>query len=202
MYLVYTVVKSALAQQEVISLLPHKQQFKDYYVTRSKKDKERIDSFFECCGVKRFKRFEVIMAVAKPYHDAYMLLSSRPCPMSAYPLAVRAVYNEFHDALFGCSGKFDRVMGEGCAIEVYNAIKGRFNFTAQEIPGKKLGFLDEYQLWCLICDPYYCYWRQTFKLERSVKVLAKQMIEHFVPRLEERSVIKQQELLQEFMVSS
>ena len=55
---------------------------------------------------------------------------------------------------------------------------------------------------CLICDPYYYYWRPTFKLERSVKLLAKKMVEHFVPRLEERSVIKQQELLKEFMVSS
>ena len=55
MYLVYTVVKSALAQQEVISLLPHKEQFKDYYVTRPRKDKERIDSFFDSCGVKRFQ---------------------------------------------------------------------------------------------------------------------------------------------------
>ena len=202
MYLVYTVVKSALAQQEVISLLPHKEQFKDYYQTRTKKDKDRIDSFFDSCDVQRFRRLELIMAVAKPFHDTYMLLSSRDCPMSAYPLAVRALYNEFHDALFGCSGKFDRIMGAGCAIEVFNAIKERFNFTAEEIPGRKVGFLDKYQLMCLICDPYYYYWRPTFKLERSVKLLAKKMVEHFVPRLEERSVIKQQELLKEFMVSS
>ena len=47
MYLVYTVVKSALAQQEVISLLPHKQQFKDYYPTRQRKDKEPINFFFD-----------------------------------------------------------------------------------------------------------------------------------------------------------
>ena len=117
MYLVYIVVRSALARQEVISLQPHKQQFKDYYLTRSRKDKERIDSFFECCGVKRFKRFEVIMAVAKPYQDAYMLLSSRPCPMSAYPLAVRALYNEFHDALFGGDGEFDDTFGAGCCLD-------------------------------------------------------------------------------------
>ena len=54
MYLVYTVVKSALAQQEVISLLPHKEQFKDYYQTRTKKDKDRIDSVFDSCDVQRF----------------------------------------------------------------------------------------------------------------------------------------------------
>ena len=83
MYLVYTVVKSALAQQEVISLLPHKEQFKDYYQTRTKKDKDRIDSFFDSCDVQRFRRLELIMAVAKPFHDTYMLLSSRDCPMSA-----------------------------------------------------------------------------------------------------------------------
>ena len=61
MYLVYTVVKSALTQQEVISLLPHKQQLKDYYLTRQRKDKERINSFFYSCDLKRFRRFELIM---------------------------------------------------------------------------------------------------------------------------------------------
>ena len=63
-------------------------------------------------------------------------------------------------------------------------------------------FLDEYQLMCLICDPYYCCWRSTFKLERSVKVIAQKMVEHFVPRLEERSMLKRKNLLQEFTVSS
>ena len=142
MYLVFTVVKSALAQQEVISLLPHKEQFKDYYLTRTVKDKDRIDSFFGSCDVKRFQRFELIMAVAKPFHDTYKLLSSRDCPMSAYPLAVGALHNEFYHALFGREGEFDRIMGEGCAIEVYNSIKDRFNFTGEEIPGRKVGFLD------------------------------------------------------------
>ena len=202
MYLVYTVVKSALAQQEVISLLPHEEQFKDYYQTRTKKDKDRIDSFFDSCDVQRFRRLELIMAVAKPFHNTYMLLSSRDCPMSAYPLVVRALYNKFHDALFGGDGEFDNTFGAGCALEVFNAIKDRFNFTGEEILCRKVGFLDEYQLMCLICDPYYCCWRSTFKLERSVKVIAQKMVEHFVPRLEERSMLKRKNLLQEFTVSS
>ena len=59
---------------------------------------------------------------------------------------------------------------------------------------------------CLICDPYYCRWHSTFKLERSVKVLAQKMVEYFIPHLEERFMFKRKNLLPtevygEFIVS-
>ena len=64
--------------------------------------------------------------------------------MSAYPLAVCALYNKIHDALFGGDEEFDDMFGAVCALEVFNAIKHQFNFTGEEIPGQKVGFLAEY----------------------------------------------------------
>ena len=100
--------------------------------------------------------------------------------MWAYSLGVQALYNEVKKALFGNDEEFDRVMGKGSGIIVFNESKGPFNFAANNSTRQRVGFLDEYQLWGPMSDAVYGDLRAAFKLERSTRILATNMIENFI----------------------
>ena len=79
-YLIFIIMRSALTQQEFVSVLPPKDTFKEYYKSCSRTKKDNIDNLFQSCERAKFQWFEVCMELARPFHDVYMLLSSENCP--------------------------------------------------------------------------------------------------------------------------
>ena len=82
---------------------------------------------------------------------------------------------------------FDNVLGDGAAEEVMQVLGPRFNMDGGPIPGRKVGLMDLYQLWCFICDPFSHRFRNMFRFEceGGLHHLTTLMIAHFVPATSE-----------------
>ena len=80
----------------------------------------------------------------------------------------------------------------------------RFNLDGSPVPGRKVGFLDEFHIWCFMVDHYSDEWRNSFKFANEVglRALATNMIAHFVPADEEDAEKTRRDLRDEFEVSS
>ena len=78
---------------------------------------------------------------------------------------------------------FDLNLGAGARKEVMEVLGVRFNLDGSPVPGRKVGFLDEFHIWCFMVDPYSDEWCNSFKFanEGGLWTLATNMIAHFVP---------------------
>ena len=76
----------------------------------------------------------------------------------------------------------------------------RFNLDGAETSGRKVGFMDQYQIWCYLVDPFSWVFRSQFKLAGNLRSFAINMIKHFVPETEEKYEETRKILLEEFEV--
>jgi hypothetical protein len=53
-----------------------------------------------------------------------------------------------------CDEKFDSALGDGASGICRKELDPRWNFNGISPPGRKVGLLDEYQLWACLCDPF------------------------------------------------
>lgn len=77
----------------------------------------------------------------------------------------------------------------------------RFNMTGAKLQGTKIGLIDKYHLWAHVVDPHAGEWRSTVLLPRSIREIAKEMIELFIPFDENGCDDERRCMMQEFEVS-
>jgi hypothetical protein len=68
----------------------------------------------------------------------------------------------------GDDGKFDRILGPGSAEVISNVIDCCYNMDGVKPPGRKVGIIDEYQIWCFLMDLFNYKWRITFVIDRNM----------------------------------
>ncbi len=82
----------------------------------------------------------------------------------------------------GDDGKFDQILGPGSAKEIKDVIDCCFNMDGAKPPGRKVGLIDEYHIWCFFMDPFNYEWCNTFTFDGNmIRTSAKNIIAHFVP---------------------
>jgi len=87
-----------------------------------------------------------------PFKHGVHVTSSVNCPMSAYfPLVIslKSTVGAVLDA-----EEFDTILGAGAAESCKKVLEPRWNLNGEAPAGRKVGFLDKYQLWTFLCDPY------------------------------------------------
>jgi hypothetical protein len=52
----------------------------------------------------------------------------------------------------GDNGKVDQILGLGSAKEIIGVIDCCFNMGSAKPPGRKIGLIDEYYIWCFLMD--------------------------------------------------
>ena len=125
------------------------------------------------------------------FKQAVLMVGKNDSPMSCVFPLVCALKNET-SRIIGCDN-FDGALGEGAGLATKALLAVRFNLTGKPPRGRKVGILDEYQLWAFLLDPYARQLR--FEIPNEV-VLVKNMIEYFAPG--DSNIMKRQNLLCEY----
>lgn len=124
-------------------------------------------------------------------------------PLSAYLLLCQALRNHINKGLNAEGGRFDVLLGVGARDQVATMIRPRFNMTGSDPSCRKVGLLDKHHIWAFLVDPYSHSWRSTLKIEGDLAVHVKEMIEHYVPAVEDGSHVETRKAIRkDFLVSS
>ena len=150
----------------------------------------------------RWERLKTVILLTKHFSVAHLICSREKMPLSCFPLVVKALQNSIVRVVEG--DNFDLNLGAGAGKEVMEVLGVRFNLDGSPVPGRKVGFLDEFHIWCFMVDPYSDEWRNSFKFanEGGLRALATNMIAHFVPADEEDAEKTCRDLRNEFEVRS
>ena len=94
-------------------------------------------------------------------------------------------------------------MGVGATDEVMGVLGPCFNLDGAPISEQKVGLMDEYQLWCYVCDPFASTFRNKFVFENEGGLfqLTTDMISHFVPESEDGYESTRVKVREDFEVS-
>jgi hypothetical protein len=146
----------------------------------------------------------MLLDLMKVFYEAHKLCSRQDAPLSCYVLIVQGIKNAVDHVINGDDGKFDWILGTDSAKEIKDVIDCRFNMDGAKPPGRKVGLIDEYHIWCFLMDPFNYEWRITFTIDGNmIQTYAKNMIAHFVPADgTRRNESVRNDLLSEFEVSS
>lgn len=126
-----------------------------------------IQGAIDLCIPSFWAQADITKQLFAVFQVAVKMTSSEKTPMSAYlPICV-ACRNEINTILDSVGGKegFDGKFGAGAFDELQEALNVRFNFDGKPKPGAKVQLMDEYQVWCFVCDPYRKYLTPSFDLE-------------------------------------
>ena len=183
-------------------MLPENQAFQKFVKSHQKKKRDDVTKLMRECNFERWERFKTVIVLTKHFSVAHLICSREKMPLSCFPLVVKALQNSIVRVVEG--DNFDLNLGVGAGKEVMEVLGVRFNLDGSPVPGRKVGFLDEFHIWCFMVDPYSDEWRNSFKFanEGGLRALATNMIAHFVPADEEDAEKTHRDLRDEFEVSS
>jgi len=195
-------VLAALHQKTLLLMLPENQAFQKFVKSRQKKERDDVTKLMRECNFERWERFKTVIVLTKHFSVAHLICSREKTHLSCFPLVVKALQNSIVWVVEGDT--FDLNLGAGAGKEVMEVLGVRFNLDGSPVPGRKVGFLDEFHIWCFMVDPYSDEWRNSFKFanEGGLRALATNMIAHFVPADEEDAEKTRRDLRDEFEVSS
>ena len=181
MITVHLHLESVKAQAEFMSGLRADPKFVRFYNSRKPSDQQEISQVLFRSSLMVFQSVEVLLSFSIHFADAHKLCSRADTPLLAWFLLVQALKNGLESAVQADDGLFDRVLGPGSAREIMDLLGPRFNMDGKKPAGQKVGLLDPYHLWAHIVDPHVGEWRSTVVLPRSVREIAREMIDHFIP---------------------
>ncbi len=97
-------------------------------------------------------------------------------------MIVQGIKNAVDPVINGDNGKFDQILGPGSAKKIKDVIDCCFNMDGAKPPGRKVGLIDKYHIWCFLMDPFNYEWRIIFTIDGNmIQLYAKNMIAQFVP---------------------
>ncbi len=59
-------------------------------------------------------------------------------------------------------------LGPGLAKKIKDMIDCCFNMDGAKPPGRKVGLIDEYHIWCFLMNPFNYEWRITFTIDGNM----------------------------------
>jgi hypothetical protein len=191
-----------LYRQFIASLPPNKSYMK-YYKERTHAKRQELDTVLQNCNHRHWQCMMMLLDLMNVFYEAHKLCSLQDAPLSCYVLIVQGIKNAVDHVINRDNGKFDWILGPGSAKEIKDVIDCRFNMDGAKPPGRKVGLIDEYHVWCFLMDPFNYEWCITFTInDNMIRMYAKNMIAHFVPAdgtRKKKSV--HNDLLSEFEVS-
>ena len=154
--------------------------FKDYIASHPAKTKQQYERLIHCINFFSWNEMEMLLTITGPLMEAHLLIARRDNPLSSWVLIVQALWNGIEEALNVGDGLFNHVLGVGSAKEVMDMIGPRFNMDGAKPAGQKVGLLDQYHIWAMIIDPFFCEWRNRIKITGSLPAHVDAMIKFFV----------------------
>jgi hypothetical protein len=71
----------------------------------------------------------------------------------------------------GEDGKFDWILGLGSAKMISNVIDCHFNIDGAKPPCRKVGLIDEHQIWCFLMGLFSYECRITFLIDGNINMI-------------------------------
>ncbi len=164
----YIHLSSALAQSTFIASLPTNKSYMKYYRELTHSKRQELDTVLQNCNHGRWQCMMMVLDLTKVFHEAHKLCSRQDAPLSCYVLIVQSIENAVDRVINGDNGKFDQILGPGSAKEIMDVIDCRFNMNGAKPPGRKVGLIDEYHIWCFLMDPFSYEWRITFTIDGNI----------------------------------
>ena len=197
---IHDMLRSTAKQKQFVDVIRTERQFQEYYNERTRSKKDKIDTLLRRCSQHFWDRIDFACRFTGPFKRVHKLLSKETYPLSCYVLLVQALKNEI-DSVIQSGETCNNMLGDGADLELGEMVRVRFNMDGKDPSGKKVGLLDEHQLWCFLCDPFGHEWRSEFLLEGFLTAHTKKMIEHFIPGDDAGAISKRASVKKEFMVS-
>ena len=201
MITVHLHLESVRRQAEFMASLRSNPKFLKFYNTRRRGDQKEIDQMFRKCHLLIFQSCDVLLTFSIHFAEAHKLCSREDSPLSAWFLIIQALRNGLNSAIQADDGLFDRVLGNGSAQEIMDLLGPRFNMDGKKPAGQRVGLIDDYHLWAHLVDPHVGEWRARVILPRSVREIAKDMIDFFIPPDEDGGSTNREAMMKEFEVS-
>ena len=118
---------------------------------------------------------DVLSELFEFFKIAVVFAGTNDNPMSsAFPL-VCALRNEVYALLE--SKRFSSLLGVGACDTIKSILEVRFNLDGIPPEGRKVGSLDQYQIWCSLVDPYFR--KLNFKIPSEIKHI-KNIVKFFI----------------------
>ena len=133
-------------------MLPENQAFQKIVKSRQKKERDDVTKLMRECNFERWERFKTVILLTKHFSVAHLICSREKIPLSCFSLVVKALQNSIVRVVEG--DNFDLNFGEGTGKKVMDVLGVRFNLDGGPVPGRKVGLLDEFHIWCFMVDPY------------------------------------------------
>ena len=194
--------RSVRAQKSVVSILTSLPKYKEFYSSRSAEGKKKQDDMLLRSRFALWPRLDIMTCITGVLSTAQHLSSREDTPLSAWVLIVQATKNALESQLHSDDGMVDQILGPGSSKEMDEIFQPRFNMDGKPPAGRIVGLLDDYHIWCLLCDPHSHEWRSSFKIEGVIRVHVKNMIEFFVPINDDGSTKERDEVEREYQVST
>jgi hypothetical protein len=107
----------------------------------------------------------MLLDLTKVFCEAHKLCSHQDALLSCYVLIVQGIKNAVDPVINGDDGKFNWILGPSSAKEVKDVIDCCFNMDGAKPPGRMVGLIDEYHIWCFLMDPFIYEWHITFTID-------------------------------------
>ena len=188
-YFVSLSLEASAHQKALMAVLPDHPEFKDFLNSRNAKRKAAINWTVNNCTPEAFAKLKKAQEFFDPFKHANKITSSHSSPMSSYPPLCQALRNELNGVLLGVGEPvdfdFDGMFGEGAVAELAELARVRFNMRGEETVGRKVAFMDPYQIWCWLCDPYRDELAFPFQVD-DLPTQTNNMINFFLPEADEQ----------------
>jgi hypothetical protein len=142
--------------KKVLDVIEGLDDFKEYYASRPTGQQESINKVLNILTPNYWIQLTICLNWFAVLKHANKHCSSESFPMSAYLPLVQAIRNELNAVIRNRGGRpFDDIFGEGSMVQLTDFIRNRFNMDGKIPTGRKVGLLDEDQIWCFITNPYH-----------------------------------------------
>jgi len=163
--------------------------FQDYYNERDSKRQRSLDTALGIVGRDFWMKLEHSAKWFDVIEHATKLVSQNDFPMSAYLPLVQALRNGFNAVLRNEGGRpFDEIFCDGARSQLVDFVRARFNMDGEDPEGRKVGLLDNYQVWAFLADPHRELLPKAVYIDPSTARCLNDMIKFFCPDKDEQAV--------------
>ena len=145
--------RSVRAQKSVVGVLQSLPKYKEFYASRTAEGRKKQDSMLQQTKFALWPRLDIMTCITGVLSTAQNLSSRENTPLLAWVLIVQGTKNALDSQLHSDDDMIDRILGPGSSEEMSSIFRPRFNMDGKPPAGRIVGLLDDYHIWCFLCDP-------------------------------------------------
>jgi hypothetical protein len=147
---------AVIKQRPFIDVLRTKDKYVAYYSASRPLRKASMDEAIDSMTVAFCDEMEVAHKWFLTIKNAAMIVAADDFPLSGYLPVVQGMRNGLNAVLNDSYGgrSFQTVLGDNARRELVEMVTSRFNMSGADPMGRKVGLLDQNQVWAFLVDPF------------------------------------------------